>query len=47
MALQITNSYRTAIVSLLIFFVLGFVLLLAVNLPRATREAGNPVPEHL
>jgi Permeases of the major facilitator superfamily len=47
LALQLTDSYRTAILSLLIFFVLGFVLLAAVNLPRAIREAGNEVPAHL
>jgi MFS transporter, UMF1 family len=44
LALQLTNSYRTAIFSLVIFFVIGFALLMAVNLPRAIREAGNEVP---
>jgi UMF1 family MFS transporter len=34
-------------VSLVIFFVIGFVLLTAVNLPKAIREAGNEVPEHI
>lgn len=47
LALQLTDSYRTAILSLIIFFVLGFVLLAALNLPRAIREAGNEVPAHL
>lgn len=47
MALQLTGSYRTAILSLVVFFVIGFVLLLTVNLPRAVREAGNEVPAHL
>ncbi|MFC7384445.1 MFS transporter [Sphaerisporangium rhizosphaerae] len=47
LALQLTDSYRSAILSLLVFFVAGFVLLLAVNLPRAVREAGNAVPSHL
>ncbi|MEU7692520.1 MFS transporter [Microbispora hainanensis] len=47
LALQVTDSYRTAIVSLVVFFVLGFVLLSAVNLPRAIREAGNQVPDHI
>ncbi|RCG20126.1 MFS transporter [Sphaerisporangium album] len=46
-ALQMTDSYRVAILSLMIFFVLGFALLVAVNLPRAVREAGNEVPAHL
>ncbi|GAA3818984.1 MFS transporter [Sphaerisporangium flaviroseum] len=44
LALQLTNSYRSAILSLVIFFVVGFVLLMVVNLPRAIREAGNEVP---
>ena len=44
LALQVTDSYRTAIVSLIVFFVIGFVLLTAVNFPRAIREAGNEVP---
>jgi MFS transporter, UMF1 family len=47
LALQITDSYRTAIVSLIVFFVIGFVMLTAVNLPRAIREAGNEVPSHI
>ncbi len=47
LALQLTDSYRTAIVSLVVFFVIGFALLLAVDLPRAIREAGNEVPEHI
>ncbi|MER6950918.1 MFS transporter [Nonomuraea sp. NPDC000554] len=44
-ALQFTNSYRIAIVSMIIFFVIGFVLLALVNLPKAIRAAGNEVPE--
>ncbi|WP_182880895.1 MFS transporter [Microbispora sp. H10949] len=47
LALQLTDSYRTAIVSLIVFFVLGFVLLTTVNLPRAIRDAGNEVPDHI
>lgn len=47
LALQLTDSYRTAIVSLVAFFVLGFALLSVVNLPRAIREAGNEVPDHI
>lgn len=47
LALQVTDSYRTAIVSLIVFFVIGFVLLTAVNFPRAIREAGNEVPDHI
>ncbi|MEV7970879.1 MFS transporter [Sphaerisporangium sp. NPDC088356] len=44
LALQLTDSYRLAILSLVIFFVIGFALLTLVNLPRAIREAGNEVP---
>ncbi|MFJ2033062.1 MFS transporter [Streptosporangium sp. NPDC087985] len=47
LALQFTNSYRLGIISLVIFFVLGFVMLAAVNLPKAIRAAGNPVPERI
>jgi MFS transporter, UMF1 family len=46
-ALQVTGSYRSSIVSLVVFFVAGFVLLLMVNLPRGIREAGNPVPDRI
>lgn len=46
-ALQWTDSYRTAIVSLVIFFVAGFALLGTVNVPRGVREAGNPLPRRL
>ena len=41
---QLTNSYRPAIVSLVVFFVLGFVLLARVDPNRGIREAGNRVP---
>jgi UMF1 family MFS transporter len=44
LTLQLTGNYRTAIVSLVIFFIIGFALLMMVNLPRAIREAGNQVP---
>ncbi|MER7499094.1 MFS transporter [Nonomuraea pusilla] len=46
-ALQLTNSYRIAIVSMIVFFVAGFVLLALTNLPRAIRAAGNEVPERI
>ncbi|MFE1290802.1 MFS transporter [Streptomyces sp. NPDC058751] len=42
---QLTGSYRDAIVSLVVFFVIGFALLARVPVRRAVREAGNPVPE--
>lgn len=41
---QNTGSYRSALVSLVIFFVVGFVLLLRVPMRRAIAAAGNPVP---
>lgn len=46
-ALQLTNSYRIAILSMIVFFVLGFVLLALVNMPKAIRAAGNEVPERI
>ncbi|MEU6444661.1 MFS transporter [Streptomyces sp. NPDC047046] len=42
---QVTGSYRDAIISLVVFFVLGFGVLLRVPLARGMREAGNTVPE--
>ncbi|MFF6812442.1 MFS transporter [Streptomyces sp. NPDC012403] len=44
---QLTGSYRDAIISLVGFFVLGFVLLARVPVRRAIAEAGNPVPERI
>ncbi|MFE3450145.1 MFS transporter [Nonomuraea sp. NPDC059194] len=44
-ALQLTDSYRMGILSLVVFFIVGGVLLAAVNLPKAIRAAGNEVPE--
>jgi UMF1 family MFS transporter len=44
---QLTNSYRIGLVSLLIFFVIGFLLLLAVPVRRAIIEAGNTPPRVL
>ncbi len=42
--LQLTGSYRLAILGLVAFFILGFVLLVRVDVPRGIREAGNEVP---
>ncbi|MEV7024500.1 MFS transporter [Kitasatospora sp. NPDC093558] len=47
LAYQVTGSYRLAIISLLIFFVIGFVVLAKVPVRRAIEEVGNPVPERL
>jgi UMF1 family MFS transporter len=44
---QLTGSYRDAIISLVVFFVIGFVLLARVPVGRAIRDAGNPVPERI
>jgi len=44
---QLTGSYRDAIVSLVAFFVIGFVLLARVPVREAIGDAGNPVPEKI
>ncbi|MFI5686108.1 MFS transporter [Streptomyces sp. NPDC051636] len=44
---QLTGSYRSAIISLVAFFVIGFTLLARVPVRRAIGEAGNPVPEKI
>jgi UMF1 family MFS transporter len=41
---QLTGSYRDAIISLVAFFIIGFVLLARVPVRQAVRDAGNPVP---
>jgi UMF1 family MFS transporter len=46
-AYDLTGSYRVAIISLLTFFVVGFVLLLAVPIRRAVLAAGNTPPHVL
>ncbi len=40
-ALQQTHSYRMAILSLVVFFVLGFIVLMRVDVRRAAMDAGN------
>ncbi|NED78516.1 MFS transporter [Streptomyces sp. SID11233] len=47
LAYQLTGSYRDAIISLVIFFVAGSVLLARVPVRRAVAAAGNPVPERI
>jgi len=44
---QLTGSYRDAIISLVAFFAIGFVLLARVPVRQAVRDAGNPVPEKI
>ncbi|MGH1563146.1 MFS transporter [Mumia sp. DW29H23] len=41
---QMTGSYRPAIFALIVFFLVGFVLLVRLDPRRAIREAGNTVP---
>jgi UMF1 family MFS transporter len=40
-ALNLTHSYRVAILSLIIFLIVGLLLLLRVNVQRARAESGN------
>ncbi|MGW2844904.1 MFS transporter [Streptomyces sp. NPDC001108] len=47
LAFQLTGSYRDAIISLVIFFVVGAALLARVPVRRAVAAAGNPVPERI
>ncbi|GGT01588.1 MFS transporter [Planobispora rosea] len=47
LALQLTDSYRLGILTLVVFFVVGLAGLAAINLPKAIRAAGNPVPERI
>ncbi len=47
LAYQLTGSYRVAIISLLIFFVLGFFLLARVPVREAVTAAGNAVPDRV
>ncbi|MFI6152810.1 MFS transporter [Kitasatospora sp. NPDC051170] len=47
LAYQLTGSYRSAIISLLVFFVIGFAVLARVPVRRAIEAVGNPVPERL
>ncbi|MFF4793539.1 MFS transporter [Streptomyces sp. NPDC001276] len=44
---QLTGSYRDAIISLVAFFAIGFVLLARVPVRRAIGDAGNPVPDRI
>ncbi|NLT57287.1 MAG: MFS transporter [Actinomycetales bacterium] len=44
---QITDSYRNAIVALMVFFIGGGLLLLRVRVAEGIRAAGNPLPRIL
>ena len=43
---QATQSYRTAILSLIVFFVAGLLVLMRVNVRKAAIEAGNEAPHN-
>ncbi|MBO0840762.1 MAG: MFS transporter, partial [Sciscionella sp.] len=47
LTLQLTGSYRSAIVSLIVFFVVGLALLIPVDAAKAIRAAGNTPPATL
>ncbi|WP_211247667.1 MFS transporter [Cryptosporangium arvum] len=47
LAYQLTDSYRVSILSLIVFFVVGFLVLAAVPIRRAIVEAGNTPPKLL
>ncbi len=42
---QMTNSYRPAILALIVFFIVGSLILLFTNTAQAVHEAGNLTPE--
>ena len=47
LAYQVTHTYRVAITSLLVFFVVGFIALLLVPVRRGILAAGNTPPHVL
>jgi UMF1 family MFS transporter len=47
LAYQLSGSYRSALVSLVVFFVAGFVLLARVPLRAAIEQAGNAAPDRV
>ncbi|MEU6217937.1 MFS transporter [Streptomyces sp. NPDC047022] len=47
LAYQLTGSYRDSIISLVVFFAIGFVLLARVPVRQAVLDAGNPLPERI
>jgi UMF1 family MFS transporter len=44
LALQFTGNYRAAILSIVVFFIAGLLLLARLDVRRAAREAGNDPP---
>lgn len=47
LAYDLTGNYRIAIISLIVFFAVGFVMLLMVPMARAIAAVGNTPPERL
>jgi UMF1 family MFS transporter len=47
LSLTLTGSYRTSILALIVFFIVGGLLLLKVNIRQAILEAGNEQPEKI
>lgn len=47
LCLQLTHSYRLAIVSLIIFFAAGLIVLARTNLKKAVLDAGNELPGNI
>jgi UMF1 family MFS transporter len=45
LAIQLTDSYRVAVLSVGVFFIAGLILLPLVNVRKAIAEAGNEAPE--
>ncbi len=45
LAIQMTDSYRVAVLSVGVFFIAGLILLPLVNVRKAIAEAGNEAPE--
>jgi UMF1 family MFS transporter len=44
LALDLTGSYRRAVLSLIVFFLAGLVVLARVDMLKAAAEAGNEPP---
>jgi UMF1 family MFS transporter len=47
LAIQLTDSYRLAVLSVGVFFIAGLILLPLVNVRKAIAEAGNEAPERV
>ncbi|MBI5325570.1 MAG: MFS transporter [Ignavibacteriae bacterium] len=47
LALQFSGSYRWAILTLALFFIVGFVMLLSLKIKEGIKEVGNEVPQRI